>query len=638
MPMTSRKIESSHYRADIDGLRGLAILAVIGYHAGLPSFKGGFVGVDVFFVISGFLITQLLKNEIKKTGTLSFRNFYARRVRRLLPAMWIVVIATLLLWILFLSGLGDTRKFAASTRWSLLGLANIFFKKNTGGYFDGPTAEMPFLHFWSLAVEEQFYGIWPLLFFFLRKRSRGLFVILIGITLISFFGSQIWIQKGLQSSAFYLMPFRAWELAVGSLLVFFPRVKVKFRFLTSLLGFSLIGMAIFCYTAQTPFPGFWALPPVLGTAFLIGSESGPFFKVLSHSILNRIGILSYGWYLWHWPLLALARIWNLSVEPPLYVRLLILGLSLILAELSLRWIETPIRHGRFWSKQKSWSIIGVAALVCACLIGGTLTLSLLEDRMLSARYGSVLIQKIREKSELALNCFSKMDIGTPRCNFSFSDKSNAPTLAIWGDSHSCSYFPMVEYYARKNSLKATLYCQGDTPPLLDASADFGNAVIEDIKRLQSTNTAVSVILVARWMAYSRNQSLSQEKLRNTLNELRRIGVSKILIILPYPEFKLFTLRCLRRDPEHCFLPRSEVEDHRAAGVTLIRDVAASFPHVRLLDPLPSICSDSICPQILDSQRSGVPVVPVVIDDNHPSLAAVYRIGEKNKEDLDWLLE
>jgi peptidoglycan/LPS O-acetylase OafA/YrhL len=212
---------AKYYREDIDGLRALAITSVIFYHANFSVFSGGFVGVDVFFVISGFLITRLLASEILASGTLSFSRFYGRRMKRLLPPLVVVLVATLLLWEFFVPGVRDEiGKLSASARYSVFGLGNIYFLKNTDGYFDGNANEKPLLHLWSLGVEEQFYFVWPWVIFLayrIKQQLKHVLLLAILIWILSFVGAHQYLSLGKKSEAFYLPGLRAWELMTGAI-------------------------------------------------------------------------------------------------------------------------------------------------------------------------------------------------------------------------------------------------------------------------------------------------------------------------------------------------------------------------------------------------------------------------------------
>ena len=219
-------MESKNYRPDIDGLRAIAVFVVVAYHAGFSGFTGGYVGVDVFFIISGFLITGMLYAEAENTGTISLEYFYAKRFKRLYPALLFVIAITIVAWAIFFLGIpSKTLSFIKSIRYSIFGFANIFFKKNTGGYFDLASEEMPLLHFWSLAVEEQFYFLWPLLILICSKiKFRYLILknkVLIALSILvvtSFITSEYLILNNRSNEAFYYMHAPAWELGLGGLL------------------------------------------------------------------------------------------------------------------------------------------------------------------------------------------------------------------------------------------------------------------------------------------------------------------------------------------------------------------------------------------------------------------------------------
>jgi peptidoglycan/LPS O-acetylase OafA/YrhL len=642
------------YRPDIDGLRAVAVTLVIFYHANLSVFTGGFVGVDVFFVISGFLITQLLREELASTGTIRLRNFYARRVRRLLPALLVVLISTLVVWVFFFTGLGDPVKIMRSTHWSLLGMANIYFMRNTNGYFDGPSGEMPFLHLWSLSVEEQFYLFWPFLLLVMNrpwlKLNRFLktpFILIAVITVISFVRSQYLVINGPQSWAFYEMPSRAWELGLGALTLFafnrssaVPiRLRPQLTTLAALIGLLAVLLTALFYNGTTPFPGLGALPAVLGTSLIIWaggvSPSNFLSRVLSWKPIVKIGKLSYGWYLWHWPFFALSRVWNLGEESPTRIRVLIIFLSLGMAELSFRFIESPIRHGKVWKQKGPFATIGAGA--AACFLLGLLAAALpkLEYKALGLRFGQEIIDGIVEVKPYGANCFDLASFGTDRCDFSFSPKEKTARhrIAIWGDSHACSYFPMLTDYARAHQLDASLYCIGRTPPLPSHVSD---AVLADLKKKRKDEPSenISIALVSRWTDYASDKSgleRLETGLRKNITDLNQAGISRILIILPYPDLRHTILRCLNKEGLNCARTRSENELERAAVVGILKEIAQSFSNVRLIDPLPHLCTGENCPLIVDH-------VPLFVDDNHPTVKSTQRIGKKIESDLAWFAD
>lgn len=322
------------YRPDIDGLRAIAVILVIAYHVALPGITGGFVGVDVFFVISGFLITRLLYEELEGTSQIDLARFYARRFKRLFPALLLVIAASVLVWAVFFVGVPDeTQLFAESVRYGTFGFANVFFQHNTTGYFDIDAETMPLLHFWSLAVEEQFYLVWPVLlltcgrFGSLESLGRRVLIALAVLSITSFVGTEFLLRTGQRPGAFYWMPPRAWELGLGGL-VYFARPSFEARWakhrglLTSLglAGIVAIVVSGAVFDERTRFPGTTAALPALATAMIMvagGVASTVVDRFLSRPWMVALGALSYGWYLWHWPLLVFARLHALGGLPPL---------------------------------------------------------------------------------------------------------------------------------------------------------------------------------------------------------------------------------------------------------------------------------------------------------------------------------
>lgn len=341
----------SRYRGDIDGLRCIAVMSVVLFHAGFSRLSGGFVGVDVFFVISGFLITGIIVREMDE-GRFSFARFYERRVRRILPAVVVVLLASLAFAMAFLTP-PDAHKLGEAAIATIFSVANIYFYL-TVDYF-GPTSDdLPLLHMWSLGVEEQFYLILPFVLLVAVRYARSrLLLILAGITLVSFIGAcwSVALSKDGQA-AFYLLPFRAWELGLGSLLAVWQtsgaqsgRWRGWIAEAMGLAGLALIGGSVLLIDGTTPFPGLAALPPCLGAALLIASGSTETLasRLLSLPPMRWIGLISYSLYLWHWPVLVLSKLGVLQVPMG---RAGAVGLAIGLAWLSWRYVEQPFRSGR----------------------------------------------------------------------------------------------------------------------------------------------------------------------------------------------------------------------------------------------------------------------------------------------------
>ncbi len=341
------------YRAEIDGLRALAVIPVIFFHAGFEAFSGGFVGVDVFFVISGYLITTIIVTELNG-GKFTLLNFYERRARRILPALFLVVLFCLpFAWAWLMPR--DLKDFAQSVLGVSIFSSNIvFFLKS--GYFDTAAELKPLLHTWSLAIEEQFYVFFPLILIVIMKWGRSLAVITISILLVSSLMASIWASYNAPSAAFYLLPFRAWELMLGAIAAFIllgGPIKVSSSFANALsaIGLVLIAASVALFEESIPFPGIAAMLPTFGTALVIlfAYKGTIAAKILSTPIFVQIGLISYGAYLWHQPLFAFARHRSL-VQPSPIAYLALAALALVLAYLTWKFVEGPIRNRKNFTR------------------------------------------------------------------------------------------------------------------------------------------------------------------------------------------------------------------------------------------------------------------------------------------------
>lgn len=348
-------VHSIHYREEIDGLRAVAIIPVVLFHAGFEWFSGGFIGVDVFFVISGYLITSIILKELTQNN-FSIANFYERRARRILPALFFVLLACMpFAWFLLLPHeLVDFGKsLAAVSTFS----SNILFWQESN-YFSADSELMPLLHTWSLAVEEQFYVIFPLLLMLFWRFGYKALIVLVTIIAIASFALSEWGLRSHQEANFYLLPSRAWELMIGALTAFYlfkrkPNFGSGLSQFLSLSGLLLILTGIFLLDKDDLFPGVYALLPTLGSTFIIlfASKGTIVNQILSNKLMVLIGLISYSAYLWHQPLFAFARIAIQDEIKPLLLTALCV-LPFILAYLSWRWVEKPFRdRSRFTRKQ-----------------------------------------------------------------------------------------------------------------------------------------------------------------------------------------------------------------------------------------------------------------------------------------------
>lgn len=682
------------YRPDIDGLRAVAVLVVMLYHGHL-FFTGGYVGVDVFFVISGYLITQLLMNQLTDKGRVSLNDFYVRRFRRLLPAIFFLIVICIALWFKYLLGVSEeTEHFIKSIKYSLIGIANIFFFKNAGGYFNGASDEMPLLHFWSLSVEEQFYLVFPILITLITRifshhsidhLSKIIANCLLFLLLTSFISSVYLTTSGQHKMAFFLMPFRIWELGIGCILAlksaqierifeFFSSSNKIFSEFLALIALAMILIPSFLYDETTLFPGFAAMPPTFGAAILIcaGAHRNPpqISKLLSSKVFVNIGLLSYGLYLWHWPLLAMAKLHNLGEIPDIKMRVLILVLSVIVAKFSLEFIEKPIRYKNIISQPLT--VFGSAAVGVLLLV----MISKGVGKYEAAHYPpSMEAQTIVEDPALFKGCWGKDFKNFPAaCTADFSNgKLRTPHIVVWGNSHAISYLPMFEKFVQKNHLILSAYSQGDgnfgavyPDDLLisgwikqaekhTADGREANAfVVSQIKEMVKVGS-VNVVLASRWAFYggasisikergmyfldkekTRNGSVAmlEKTLRLTIQTLSSLGVSHILIPVAYPEFKYSFARCGLRRFEQCSTPRSTMDTYKKPIVDILQKIVKDYPNVKIFNPVDLLCDSNTCPPTITMSGKQFPIAS---DSNHPSITAARYLGDKISDDLKWLI-
>lgn len=371
---------SGHFRPDIEGLRAIAVLAVLAYHVRIPGIPGGYVGVDVFFVVSGFLITGLILRELDATGTLSLPTFYARRARRLLPAALVVIAATVIASAILLPPLraGDVGLDGAA---AALYVGNLRYAIQATDYLQAELDPSPLLHFWSLGVEEQFYLLWPALLVLAAGRhvDRRRIAIVVGAVAVASLGLSVALTPANGPLAFFILPTRAWELGAGAALALAAdRLTRQPAVLSTILvsaGIGAVAVSIFAFDLTTPFPGTAAILPVAGAAAIIAggtaNASGVVSRLLGVAPMRWIGGISYSLYLWHWPLLVLPAA-ALESSLPGGVRVALAGAAFLLAIASRRWIEDPIRHGRVSRVRPAPMIaaaVGLSVIVAAGAIG-----------------------------------------------------------------------------------------------------------------------------------------------------------------------------------------------------------------------------------------------------------------------------
>lgn len=573
------------YRPEIDGLRAIAVLAVVSFHAGLGG--AGFVGVDVFFVISGYLITALLLREWRTTQAIDLADFYARRVRRIFPAAAVVVLVVLGLSALLLAP-DQQAHTSLSAGAALVFGANVFFQITSGGYFDGVAEEMPLLHLWSLSVEEQFYFLWPaLLILVLRYRPQWLLPVMAGLGIASFVLAELLLASG-TDAAFYQMPARFWELAAGGMIAAMPPRVLPRWVATAGLLLTLAA----CVWPLGHFPGVGAVPAVLGASMLIAAVHGGG----SHALLRSrpmvgIGLISYSLYLWHWPLLAFYRATWVG-EGSLQVRLILCAAAVLLAIASYRYVEQPFRRMR-WPKGRTVAI------------GGALSASL---AVAACSHGLQTQRQIAAPEMPPRTCHSMYtDAVTPKCV-----PVDGTRVGIWGDSMAYAWTPMAWQADAKGAAFSRDSCgpfvgylpaPGDVLPKHQRCHEFNELVAAHAGELDT------VILVARWKSYG-----SLDPLAATLHRLAK--VRRVVILGPTPEMRESGPRCINEGMlEQCSIPRAAFDAEAEPLLVKLRDLAAPHANVEVVDLAGYFCTGATCPSV----KGGV---PLYWDTHHVSTTAV----------------
>jgi peptidoglycan/LPS O-acetylase OafA/YrhL len=670
---------SRKYRPDIDGLRAIAIISVIAYHAGFRGFSGGFVGVDIFFVISGFLITSLLFNEAVATGHVNLGAFYARRVRRLMPAGLVVVAATLLLGAVFLPPASNEQLSLARTAiaFAYFG-SNFFFFRTTGGYFDAPSFSLPLLHTWSLAVEEQYYLIWPLIMLLIfrfsgSRRTEGLMrtrsMWVLGIMLVASLALSIGTTRDHQNFAFFLLPARIWEFAIGGMVglagtAFYTRLRPWAEGL-AVAGLALIVYSVVTLDHATPFPGWVAIFPVLGSALLIAGttadEDGFVRRMLALKPMVFIGLLSYSWYLWHWPLLSLFRIYNLG-DQDVAANALIIVLALVLAWLTYVLIENPIRvrrPGPFRSVRPTL-FVGLGIALVTVSMGSGLKAWRNYQRTLDIHRPVVTARNdyapFREKCTLDANRpFGEF----PLTGCIHGSDKGYPKILLWGDSHADHLMPaLIEafpdvaiYQLAMAGCPPVIGYESKVPATSKYCAEFNQRVLASIHDLKRDGLE-GIVISARWPSYLWKRTLAasepqpssagdtkkmaearvafQADFEATLSMLDRFGL-RVLVLAPNPEMIYSPPLCIGlRRGSLCDIPYVISEAFIGDPTAALAEVVSRHPNVRFAEMKDFFCDAEVCYAMRDGKV-------LFIDENHISATTARDLGRFLSEDMNWLL-
>ena len=607
-------------RRDIDGLRALAVIPVVLFHFGFSTFSGGFVGVDVFFVISGFLITTILFREIS-AQRFSFIDFWARRARRIIPALSVVMLVTLALgWLLLTAK--DFAELGRTVRYQSLFISNILFMREDG-YFQPASDLKPLLHTWSLAVEEQYYIFFPLLLAVLIRYFRHWRWMLFAVLLVSF-GLNIANIEHKPEFTFFSLPTRAWELLCGAMLAVIPAPKQAVRpwlyQTVGLAGLAAVLVAVFTFDKSTVFPGWAALLPVLGTTALIwsGAQGASLTgRLLSLRPLVWVGLLSYSLYLWHWPVFVYANAISIDgIQPVEAIGWIALALGL--AWLSLRYIELPFREKRLLASRNAVLAGGLAAIVALVATGSAIRSA---DGVPQRLTGKALeYAQSREWHAGQMKCMLvTQDKELDKACLVGGNEDVPATQLFWGDSHAAALLPAIENNARREGRPVWLYSMSACPPILSDDPrqrckDFNEQTMERVRSLGIKD----VVLASNWSLYvygredgdkkvllnSQDDTVQAEQrmaaaLKARVAALRATG-AQVWLFKEVPLQRkgtinrLTSLARIGRSAEGLGRPLEEHLARQHFLSSLFDSMSAADPGVHVIDPTPLMCGNGVC--------------------------------------------
>lgn len=656
------------YRADIDGLRAVAVLSVVGFHAFPSIFPGGFIGVDIFFVISGYLISSILFTSLKN-GSFGFFEFYARRINRIFPSLLLVMMACYFLgWnSLFANEFSQLGKHIAG---GASFISNLVLLRESG-YFDTAAQTKPLLHLWSLGIEEQFYIVWPLLLWGVWKLRVNIFLLAVVLAFISF-ALNIYGVSQSQATTFYSPLTRIWELLIGAILASYKRENFThmftingfalnfFRFLKAkndvvfqnkqgnfraALGGVLIATGLAITTEHKPFPGWLALLPVSGTALVISAGNQAWLNrtVLSHRVLVWFGLISFPLYLWHWPLLSFLRI--LDGGSNRTARVWAVCAAIALAWLTYKLVEIPVRFGG----RRNWKSFALCLLM---VMMGCVGLATYDQAGFKSRAG---IQGFSEARTLlnwsGNNNFDDLcPLKFPGSGYCKIARNSPATVALIGDSQANHFFPgLAQEYSKIGENLVNLGC-GACPPLIATSSRYsgkppiGMATMDHVLKMVADDRHIhTVLLAANWHIYLTGTRFSDEsktwplweirsnaspqilsngkvfnlQMKETIALLERSG-KKIVLIKQIPELNYLPSVCLAlrpfsfaKKPEQCQTPISVVEKYLNEYEQIFDTFFGQYQHITVWDPKKSVCDSQFCYAMKDG-------MPLYRDELHLS--------------------
>jgi len=654
---TSELSNKNTYRPDIDGLRAIAVLLVIGFHASPNWIKSGFIGVDIFFVISGYLITKNIIEDLHR-NKFDFFDFYSRRVRRIFPALIIVLLFSAIIgWFYLLSP--EYKQLGKHIAGGAIFIENLLYF-NEVGYFDTDAYTKPLLNLWSLGIEEQFYVLWPLILWLCWKKNVNLLLCISALTFISF-GLNIYETTNQNKGLYYLPHTRFWELGVGAILAYLKNQKFikenvrngnlfyqyrikseKYNNLISLIGIALITLGLFNINKEIIFPGWWALAPVVGTVLIIHSEKDAFInkKILSIKILVWIGLISFPLYLWHWILLSFTKIIYLEGFNRT-IRLLIIGLSFILAWLTYVYIEKPIRNNK---KYHIKTEIICVLMGFVFIIGIAIYMNNGFPNRQFAKNFSIIVSAFND-----WNWQEGMIEKSLKNGKKYSVINNEDIeIAFIGDSHVQQFGPRIVKIAKEGEINnSAFYTTSGCPPIPNVYDDKHpqcRNFISEINSFLKENPSIKTLIIgACWNCYYEIESseiinfnnfnyyyeenkkkyyfrdrskegviLSKIALEKYISELAKNY--KVYLLLDNPMNDLFdprnmiSNRFLLRDINSIdkYIPLSNIQYNLNEELKKI----AEKSNANFIDQLESLCPNSLCVRLYNNE------MPIYNDDSH----------------------
>ena len=663
LPFTLNPVKSSElrrdYRPEIDGLRALAVIAVVLYHSRVPGLAGGFAGVDIFFAISGYVVIGSLLREQQRVGSVDWMRFLVRRMRRLLPLLLLTLLLSLALGYGLLPPYGQFQQLCQASIAALGLSANLFFWRSSGSYFAPHFEQLPLMHLWSLSIEEQFYLFIPALFLLARwLRSTDLTRPVLTLTVISL-ALAAWGAAYHPTAAFYLPVTRGWEFGVGALAALAGSKAKPWapRWLSSLLLIGIMASLVALKPGSKLQPLLAGVPAVM-TALLLWNlaaraSSGVTLRLLQHEALSWIGQRAYAWYLLHWPALVFYRQYWLENVSDWELPLLSAG-TLALAALAHRYVEQPLRYGSWRAMESRFRQIALVLLATTSVA----TTAFLLGIQASARQADPawrLLQERQDWSAGASNCLRDINpLPAPATACATgSMHSTGETLFLWGDSHAYQFWHSLSEMSIQQDIPLRTWAMAGCPPLVNRRSGmqldenqaltcnrFAQAAHTDI--LASGNHHGSIaILAARWEPYLAVNSISMSerhyyrKLFSTLDPaseeqqfstallatVRMLVAQKVQVILvaPVPEQLVSIPDCISRfSGPHCRTERAIVEHYRSSALRMLGRVAERYPSVQIVDPIHLFCDKDFC-------NPGPSNQPWYLDDDHLSVSGARRV-------------